>query len=119
MPKTVLIVDDEPDILDILKYILEKEGFKVKKAKNGEEAIERAYDEKPDLILLDIMMPGIPVRNVIKEIKDIKIAFLSVVRTSEAEKQNLLNQKNIVDFIQKPFDVEELIKRVEGIIYAH
>ena len=57
MVKKILIVDDEPDILDVLKYILEKEGFKVKKAKNGEEAVDKAYDERPDLILLDIMMP--------------------------------------------------------------
>jgi len=117
--KTILVVDDEPDVRDSVKIILEKKGYRVITAIDGEDCLNVLREEKPDLILLDIMMPGIPARNVIKEIKNIKIAFLSVVRTSEAEKQNLLSQKNIVDFIQKPFDVEELIKRVEGIVYEH
>ena len=117
--KTILVVDDEPDVRDSVKVILEKKGYRVITAIGGEDCLNILREEKPDLILLDIMMPGIPVKNIIKEIKNIKIAFLSVVRTSEAEKQNLLNQENIVDFIQKPFDVEDLIKRVEGIIYEH
>jgi len=117
--KTILVVDDEPDVRDSVKIILEKKGYRVITAIDGEDCLNVLREEKPDLILLDIMMPGMPVINVIKEIKNIKIAFLSVVRTSEAERQNLLNQENIVDFIQKPFDVEDLIKRVEGIIYEH
>ncbi len=117
--KTILVVDDEPDVRDSVKIILEKKGYRVITAIDGEDCLNILREEKPDLILLDIMMPGMPVRNVIKEIKNIKIAFLSVVRTSEAEKQNLFNQNNIVDFIQKPFDVEDLIKRVEGILYEH
>jgi len=115
--KTILVVDDEPDVRDSVKIILEKKGYRVITAIDGEDCLNILREEKPDLILLDIMMPGMPIRNVIKEIKNIKIAFLSVVRTSEAEKQDLLNQNNIVDFIQKPFDVEDLIRRVEGIIY--
>ncbi|MDH7517588.1 MAG: response regulator [Candidatus Thermoplasmatota archaeon] len=115
--KTILVVDDEPDVRDTIRIILEKKGYRVITAIDGEDCLSILREEKPDLILLDIMMPGIPVRDVIKEIKNIKIAFLSVVRSSEAEKQDLLNQENIVDFIQKPFDVEDLIKRVDGIIY--
>ena len=65
---------------------------------------------------MDIMMPGTPVREVIKKIKSTKIAYLSVVRTSEAEKEELVGQKNIVDFIQKPFDIKDLIKRVKKIV---
>jgi DNA-binding response OmpR family regulator len=62
------------------------------------------------------MMPGTPVKEIIEKIENIKIAFLSVVRTSEAEKRDLLRQKNIVDFIQKPFDVNDLIKRIEAVL---
>ena len=57
MKKKILIVDDEPDILDVLKYNLEKEGYEVAQAKNGNKAISKANDFRPDLILLDIMMP--------------------------------------------------------------
>jgi DNA-binding response OmpR family regulator len=62
------------------------------------------------------MMPGTPVKDVVEQIKNSKIAFLSVVRISEAEKCDLLKQKNIVDFIQKPFDVNDLIKRIEAVL---
>ncbi|MGF3554690.1 MAG: hypothetical protein ACQXXF_05395, partial [Thermoplasmatota archaeon] len=63
-----------------------------------------------------IMMPGLPVDEVIKKIKDIKIAFMSVVRISEARKKGLCKQDNIVDFFQKPFNVSDLIDRVRLIL---
>ncbi len=62
------------------------------------------------------MMPGTPVREVVPKIKGIKIAYLSVVRTSEAEKEDLMKSKNIVDFIQKPFDINDLLKRVRKLV---
>ena len=61
-------------------------------------------------------MPGTPVREIIPKIKNTRIAFLSVVKTSEAEKEDLLKSKNIVDFIQKPFDINELLSRVKKIV---
>jgi len=114
--KTVMIVDDEPDIRDTVKTILLKEGYKVLTAVSGDDCLNKLKKEKPDLILMDIMMPGTPTKEVVKKIKDSKIAYLSVVRTSEAEKEQLMGQKNIVDFIQKPFDVADLIKRVKKIV---
>jgi len=113
MKKTILVVDDESDIRTTVKTILEKEGYNGITAVNGDDALDKLKKEKPALILLDIMMPGTPVREVVKKIKNVKIVYLSVVRTSEAEKEELLGQKNIVDFIQKPFDVKDLIKRVK------
>jgi DNA-binding response OmpR family regulator len=113
--KTILVVDDEPDVRDTVKMILEKRGYRVITAVDGDDCLSRLHETNPDLILLDIMMPGTPVKNIVEQIKNSKIAFLSVVRTSEAEKSDLLKQKNIVDFIQKPFDVNELIRRI-GVI---
>ena len=55
-------------------------------------------------------------REAVKQIKGVKVAFLSVVRTSEAEKEELLKSKNIVDYIQKPFDIDELVARVKKIL---
>lgn len=108
-----MVVDDEPDIRETVKTLLKKEGFNVVTAVNGDDCLKKLPKQKVDLILLDIMMPGTPVREVVKKINKIKIAFLSVVRTSEAEKEKLLGQKNIVDFIQKPFDIDKLIKKVK------
>ena len=106
-----MVVDDEDDIRNTVKTILEAQGYKVVTAINADDCLEKLKKNKPDLILMDIMMPGTPVREAVPKIKQ-KIAYLSVVRTSEAEKEELMKSKNIVDFIQKPFDVKELVKRV-------
>lgn len=113
--KTILVVDDEKDIRDSVKTILEKEGYKVATANNADDCLKKLKTIKPDLILMDIMMPGTPVKEIIPKIKT-KIAFLSVVRTSEAEKEELMKSKNIKDFIQKPFDIDELVKRVKKLL---
>jgi DNA-binding response OmpR family regulator len=114
--KTILLVDDEEDIRTTVKTILEKNGYKVIMAVSGDDCLEKLKKVKPDLILLDIMMPGTPTPEIVKHIKDIKIVFLSVVRVSEAEKENLLKHGNVVDFIQKPFDIKDLLKRVKKIV---
>ncbi len=117
MPKkTIMVVDDEPDIRESVKTILERNGYNVVTAVNCDDCLKKLPKQKVDLILLDIMMPGTPVKEVIPKIKDTKIAFLSVVRTSEAEREDLLKSKNIVDFIQKPFDINELLSRVKKLV---
>ncbi len=116
MAKTIMIVDDEPDVRETVKTVLEANGYAVITASNGDECLEMLKTMKPNLILMDIMMPGTPVNKVIDQIKDVKIAYLSVVRTSEAEKEELLDSENIVDFIQKPFDVDNLLERVKKLI---
>lgn len=112
MTKKILVVDDEEDIRKSVSFILKKNGFEVETAVNGDDALKKINKSKPDLVLLDIMMPGTPTKEVVPKIKA-KVAYLSVVRTSEAEKEELLKTKNVVDFIQKPFDIEELVKRVK------
>ena len=116
MTKTVLVVDDEPDVRQSVKMILEVNGYKVITAVDGDDCLKKISEVKPDLILLDIMMPGTPVDEVVKQIKDTKIAYMSVVRISDARKRGLCSQDNIVDFFQKPFNVSDLINRVELIL---
>ncbi|MCJ7570887.1 MAG: response regulator [Candidatus Thermoplasmatota archaeon] len=116
MVKTILVVDDEPDIRQSVKMILEKNSYRVITAEDGDDCLVKLKEIKPDLILLDIMMPGTPVTEILKQIKDIKIAFMSVVRISDARKKGLTNLDNVVDFLQKPFDVTDLIDRVETIL---
>jgi DNA-binding response OmpR family regulator len=113
--KKIMVVDDEPDILDTVSTVLTKEGFEVVTATSGDDCLTKLF-EKPDLILMDIMMPGTPTKEVVKKIKNVKIAFLSVVRMSEIEKEDLMKNKNIVDYIQKPFDVVDLVKKVKAIL---
>ncbi len=115
--KIIMVVDDETDIRNTVKSVLTKNGYGVVTAVNADDCLKKIKaGEKPALILMDIMMPGTPVREIIPKLGNVKIAYLSVVRTSEAEKEDLMKSKNIVDFIQKPFDINELLKRVKKII---
>ena len=114
--KIILVVDDEPDIRESIKMILEMNGYTAVMAVDGDDCLTKTKEYKPDLILLDIMMPGTPVTEVVKQISDIKIAFMSVVRISDARKRGLCTQDNIVDFFQKPFNVTDLVERVELIL---
>src|SRR5215831_6631810 len=83
--RKVLIADDEPDILEILKYNLSREGYEVFTAKNGDEAVEKARRTQPDLVVLDIMMPGktgVEVCQILRgqaAFKDTLIIFLTAV----------------------------------------
>jgi two-component system response regulator VicR len=110
--KTILVVDDELDVRECVKTILEKNGYRVITAVDGDDCLNILHEENPDLILLDIMMPGTPVKEVIKQIEDIKIVFMSVVRIPIARRQGLCKQDNVIDFIQKPFDASELLREV-------
>ncbi|MEM4244582.1 MAG: response regulator [Candidatus Nanoarchaeia archaeon] len=113
MAKVIMIVDDEQDIRDSIKLILEKNGYRVITAINSDDCLNKLKAEKPDLILIDIMMPGTPVKDIVPKLKDVKVVYLSVVRVSEAEKEELLKSPNIVGFIQKPFDINTLVKKVK------
>ncbi|MBT3814074.1 response regulator [Candidatus Woesearchaeota archaeon] len=112
----IMSVDDENDIRDSIKSVLEDEGFKVETAKDGASMLKKLEKIKPDLILLDILMPGLTTREIITEVKKRKIKtpviFLTVVRLAEATKKHVI-KGNMVDYIEKPFDNKDLIKRVK------
>jgi DNA-binding response OmpR family regulator len=117
MAKKIMVVDDDEDIRNTVKLLLEKKGYEVITSINADDCLKKIKNgEKPDLILMDIMMPGTPVKEIIPKLGNVKIAYLSVVRTSEAEKEDLMKNKNIVDFIQKPFDINELLKRIKKLV---
>ncbi len=112
----VMVVDDETDLRNLVKLIMEKEGFEVETAENGKEFLDKVDDFKPDLVLLDVMMPGLTTREILEKLKkkktQPKIALLTVVRYSDEEKEKLFDMGNIVDYITKPFDVQHLIASV-------
>jgi len=111
--KTIMVVDDDPDVVETIRQLFENKGYEIYTAFGVEECLTKLKSDTPDIILLDIMMPGLPVKNVIEKIKDVKIMYMSAVRISKARQDGLCDQDNVVDFIQKPFDVEDLIRRVE------
>ena len=117
----ILIVDDEPHILDLVSAILESEGFKVEKADNGKDALKLLDESKFDLVVLDMMMPGMSGREVCETIrkneklKDQKVIFLTVARFSETGKK-ILDDMKVSDYITKPFENEDLIKRIKKVL---
>ena len=113
MVKTVMVVDDDPDIRDSVGQILRKIGYDVINAVSGDDCLEKLQSEKPDLILMDIHMPGTPIRAVVRKITNIKIIYLTIVAMPDAEKMGLLEPKNVVGFISKPFNVNDLIRTVK------
>lgn len=118
MTKKILIVDDEESILELERAILEAEGYNVISANNGQDCLKILQKEKPDFILMDMMMPGMSGRETTEKIranpktKNLKIAFLTVARFSEVGKKEL-DKLNVVDYITKPFDNEELLKKIK------
>lgn len=114
--QTIMIVDDEPDIRATVQELLQKNGFNTVTAVDGDDCLRKIGKQKLDLILLDVMMPGTPVKQITKQITSTKIAYLTVVRPSEAEKEQLLKERNIVGFIQKPFNIQDLLAAVKKML---
>lgn len=118
--KTILVVDDEQDLLDLIEYNLKKEGFDVLKAEDGEEGIQVARDKSPDLVLLDIMMPkmdGMEVVEVMRddeELKRIPIIFLTARGDEKTEVEGL--NKGGDDYITKPISTTKLISRIKAVL---
>lgn len=113
--KEIMIVDDNEDIRTTLQFVLEEEGFETIVAENGDDCLKKLDEqsEKPDLILMDIMMPGTPVSQVVDKIEDIKIIYLSAVGVSTEDKEKMLENDKILNFIEKPFDEEKLIAYIK------
>jgi len=120
MSAKVLIVDDEPHIVELVKFNLETEGFKIIEAFDGKQAIDLAHCQKPDLIILDLMLPEMDGLQVCKELRasrdtrDIPIIMLTA-RGGEIDKILGL-EIGADDYITKPFSPRELIARVKAVL---
>jgi two-component system, OmpR family, alkaline phosphatase synthesis response regulator PhoP len=117
--KKILIADDEPDILEIIQYNLQAEGFEVTTAKNGNEAIEKAKRVLPDLIILDIMMPGktgMEVCNILRQqpvFKNTLIIFLTALSDESTEVKGL--ESGADDYLTKPISPKVLVSKVNAL----
>lgn len=109
--KKILLVEDNKEIHELIKNVLEKERYIVINAYSGTEALIILEKEKIDLILLDLMLPGINGEEIIKKIKSIPIIVISAKVSNEDKINSLLIGAN--DYITKPFDMDELLARVK------
>lgn len=130
MPKQtrILLIDDDPDVHTVVKKILEAKAYEVISAYDGFEGLRKVVDEKPDLIILDVIMPGKHGFDVCHELKtDEKYHFFSnipvlmlTVYPEDREKMHLSMREGMMmeaeDYLQKPVDAQELVQRVEGLL---
>ncbi len=118
MAKKILIVDDEQDIVETLRFVLEDAGFECHCAYDGEEGLNKAKELIPDLIILDVMMPimnGYKISRLLKfdaKYKDIPILMLTA-RSQEKDKE-LGKETGADEYITKPFDIDFVLERVKA-----
>jgi DNA-binding response OmpR family regulator len=127
MAAKILIVDDDPDIVDALYVLLEGEGYDVVSASDGEEGLARIKEENPDLIILDLLMPKLDGYGVCKTLqdprwskwKDIPILVLTSVREEASQRRYELEtgmRMDVDDYVEKPIDPDVVMKRVSKIL---
>ena len=120
MEKKILIVDDEKPIVDILKFNLEKEGYKTIEAYDGEQAVELALEAKPDLIILDVMLPKMDGFSVCKKIRQ-KLTCPVIMLTAKEEVVDKIIglELGADDYMTKPFSIRELTARIKANLRKH
>jgi DNA-binding response OmpR family regulator len=120
MSKKIMVVDDEPDMLEMVSFRLKKGGYDVITAINGDECIKKAKEEYPDLIMLDVLLPGISGFEVAKrlkideETKDIPIMMVTALIGEDVENKG--KERGADYFISKPFDPEDLLAQIKTIL---
>ena len=115
MENLILVVDDEKPIVDILRMNLEKNGYRVIEAYDGITAVDKALSEEPDLILLDVMLPGQDGFNVCKKIRETSGVPIIMLTAREEEVDKILGlELGADDYMTKPFSIRELMARVKA-----
>ena len=113
----VMVVDDDPDMKEMLDLMMQKEGFETEMAEDGADFLEKVDRFQPDLVTLDVMMPGLRTEEILEKLKEKKskpkIILLTVVRYSGEEREKMLKTNNIVGYIKKPFDLDDLMDAVK------
>ncbi|CAN5633635.1 response regulator transcription factor [soil metagenome] len=117
MAKTILVVDDEPSIREVMSLYLSRDGFNVVTAQDGDEALDLARSSDPDLILLDIMLPyrsGLEITETLRGERSVPIILLTA-RTAEVDRINGL-ELGADDYVVKPFSPREVVARVRAVL---
>ena len=109
----IMVVDDEVDLREMLNLMLQKEGFETETAEDGSKFLNKLDAFNPDLVTLDVMMPGLTTIEILEKLNgkktNPKIILLTVVRYSDEEKKQIMSRGNVVDYITKPFDLDFLL----------
>jgi len=114
-PTRILLVEDEPSLVETVRYALEREGFGVTVARDGREALERFAAEPPDLVILDLMLPAVSGLDVCRRIRESSMVPIVIVTAKDAEADKVAGlELGADDYVTKPFSVRELVSRVRA-----
>ncbi len=118
MPKKILLIDDEPEIVELIGNRLRANQFDVVTAADGLQGLERAKDQKPDLIILDVGMPNMDGYTFVQEFKKIDElrSIPIIILTAKTHVQSLFKSEGITDCFLKPFDTLLLLSRIKDIL---
>ena len=118
--KTILIVDDDDSVRELLEFLVKKEGFKTETAADGQEALDQARKHEPDLILLDLMLPKFGGFEIVRELQvdegDIPIVIITGRYTDRSTSDMIKLESNVKDFIEKPVKPPVLIALIQQIL---
>ena len=118
--KIILVIEDEPDIRDLLEYHLKKEGYTVVTSNDGEKGLEAARRENPNLILLDLLLPGIKGLDVCRVLKnDVNTSKINIIMvTALGQEENIVKglETGADDYVSKPFNISILLARVSAVL---
>ena len=116
-PNLILLVDDETSILDVVRYNLERANFRVITARDGIEAIHYARTEKPDLIILDLMLPGMDGFEVCRQVRSQSEVPIIMLTAKDEEIDRVVGlELGADDYVQKPFSIQQLVLRIEAVL---
>ena len=118
--KTILVIEDEPDIRDLLEFHLKKEGYKVLTSNDGEKGLRTARRENPNLIILDLLLPGIKGLDVCRVLKnDVNTSKINIIMvTALGQEENIVKglETGADDYVSKPFNMSILLARISAVL---
>lgn len=123
MSRKVLLIEDEPNIVEAIRFLLEREGWEVRTHENGADAVEAVQRESPDLVMLDVMLPGKNGFDILTELRAAEhtanLPILMLTARGQSRDREMAEKTGVSRFMTKPFSNAEVLTAVRDLLYLH